>query len=784
MYSFDIFNTLITRTTLTPQGIFALMQQKLSSDTQYGHLPSHIRNNFYTLRIQAEKLARLSNQCKGLEEVTLRDIYEAMAMSGNLDAEEQELLCRLECETECENVLPISRHIELLKQLCQDGQRVVLISDMYLPGKVIARMLNKADETLGQLPLYVSADLGVRKTTGNLYRKVGELEQVEYIDWTHYGDDLFQDIKAAGELGIKTVHLATEESTLLEQELLKRFADSVPFQMLAGQARYTRLMYKSTSTAYRMGCSISGPILYCFVDWLLCESVRKKIKRLYFIARDGYFPKLIADKIIAARGLEIETFYMYGSRKAWRLCSLSEEHFNLRELVVWSYVARITSVQKLASLLELQESELIPFLPFGSREGTVELTSRSLYELVDGLEHNREFRNFYLEKQAKKKALASEYIRQTVDVRDDQFAFVDVSGGGLTQGCLRELMKEYYSHSITTFFFKMDRVNLVPGCVYDVFFPSMLENNLVIEMICRAPHGQTLGYEPCGDKIVPIFDYFENESLMEHGFSELEAAIGDFADNLLERKEVSSLLNDPIRVLEAYLDYIAHNPDGEVLEYFASFPNNESGQNRSLVEYAPRLTEEDIKNIFLRRMYWEDISLYYRGTNLEYSLLRCSKKERKLVEWCKHNYDTEQGKTERADKIQKEQHLREKYGKAAYYPCELLEENILLYGAGKLGRDLYDRIRDMRKCKIVKWVDKKMQGEYPAEVESTEGIENVECDQIVIAVMKEDVAEEIRLELIEQGVEGEKIFWVPTYTYPNPWLDWNKLVYGSHNKDN
>lgn len=782
MISFDIFNTLITRTTTTPQGIFALIQQKLLADVKYSYIPSHIRSNFYTLRIQAENLARLSNQCKGLEEVTLEDIYGAMAMSGNLNKESQELLCRLECEVEYENILPVPRNIELLKQLHQGGQRVVLISDMYLPGKVITGMLRKVDEALGQLPIYVSADLGVRKTTGNLYRKVGELEKTEYRDWIHYGDDLFQDIKVAGELGIKTVHLAAEESTLLEQELLKRFADSVSFQMLAGQARYTRDVCENTSTAYKMGCSINGPILYCYVDWLLREAVGKGIKRLYFIARDGYFPKLIADKIISARGLGIETFYMYGSRKAWRFCSLSEEHFNLRELVAWSYVNRITSVQKLAGLLELQVGELIPFLPFGSREGTVELTSRSLYELVDRLEHNREFRDFYLKKQSGKKALVAEYIRCTVDVRDNHFAFVDVSGGGLTQGCLRELMKGYYNAPITTFFFKLDRVNLVPGCVYDVFFPSMLENNLVIEMICRAPHGQTLGYEPCGDGIVPVFDYFENKSLLEHGFRELEAAIEDFTDNLLEQGEVPGLFEDSISVLEAYLNYIAHHPDQEVLEYFASFPNNESGRNQNLVEYAPRLTDEDIKNIFLRRMYWEDISKYYMGTNLEYSLLRCSREEKKLVEWCQENYDTEQGQMERTDKIQKEQLLREKYGRAAYYPCELLEENIILYGAGKLGQDLYGRIRDVGKSIVIKWVDKKLQGEYPAEVESVDAIENVKYDQVVIAVMKEAVAEEIRLELIARGVEEEKIFWTPAYTYRNPWVDWNRLVYGKGEK--
>ncbi len=784
MISFDIFNTLITRTVLTPHGIFAMIQQKLSVEEKYWKIPEHIRENFYTLRIQAENLARHSNQCKGFGEVTLHDIYTAMAMRGNLSIEVQKQLYELEYETECENVLPVPQNIALLKEMLQHGEHVVLISDMYLPGEVIRKMLVKADEILGQVPLYVSADLGVRKTTGNLYRKVGELEQVTYDDWTHYGDDLFQDIQMAGELGIKAIHLPTERPVCLEQKLLERFKDSAAFQLLVGQARYTRYVNNKKnvadmkSTAYEMGCSVCGPILYSYVDWVLQEAVRKGIKRLYFIARDGYFPKLVADKVIAAKKLDIETYYIYGSRKAWRFCSLSREKFNLRELVLWSYVGRINTIRKLAELLELEVQELIPFLPFGSRQGEVELTPRSLYEIVVRLEEDEDFREFYLKKQLPKRTLAMEYIKQHVDCSDDSFAFVDVSGGGLTQGCLHSLMKGYYERPITTFFFKLDRVNLVQDCIYDVFFPSMLENNLVIEMICRAPNGQTLGYEQADGEIVPVFDNFENQSLMEHGFEELERGIGGFADNMLQATGGRSLSGGVISVIEAYLDYVAHHPDEKVLEYFASFPNNESGREKSIVEYAPKLTKEDIENIFLGRMWWEDTSLYYKGTNLEYSLLRCNESERKLADWCRQNYDSEQGKALRLERQQQEDARMEKYKRAAHYPCELLEENIILYGAGKLGTDLYLRLQEHGGCRIVKWVDKNPHGEHPAEVETVESIMDAEYDQVVIAVMNQQMAEEIKAELMEKGVSEKKIFWSPVHGWRNPWVDWNKLVYG------
>ena len=40
---------------------------------------------------------------------------------------------------------------------------------------------------------------------------------------------------------------------------------------------------------------VRGPILYHYVDWIIESSLKSGIKNLYFIARDGYIPKLIAD---------------------------------------------------------------------------------------------------------------------------------------------------------------------------------------------------------------------------------------------------------------------------------------------------------------------------------------------------------------------------------------------------------------------------------------------------------------------------------------------------------
>ena len=85
MYSFDVFDTLITRRTAVPTGIFALMQSRIRYERDENGLDDYIVDNFYYLRIHSEELTRKSGVFRKKEEVSLRDIYTAMSVSGCLN---------------------------------------------------------------------------------------------------------------------------------------------------------------------------------------------------------------------------------------------------------------------------------------------------------------------------------------------------------------------------------------------------------------------------------------------------------------------------------------------------------------------------------------------------------------------------------------------------------------------------------------------------------------------------------------------------------------------------
>ena len=109
LYSFDIFDTLVTRKTATPKGIFALMQKELKDNSDFS---KELRENFYSIRIESECNAR--ERCKNqinCTEITFDDIYNEMQLAYGLSDDLKEYLKSLEIKTESENLVSISENL-------------------------------------------------------------------------------------------------------------------------------------------------------------------------------------------------------------------------------------------------------------------------------------------------------------------------------------------------------------------------------------------------------------------------------------------------------------------------------------------------------------------------------------------------------------------------------------------------------------------------------------------------------------------------------------------------
>ena len=83
IYSFDIFDTLITRNIQTPQAIFKVMQEQLCD---WIWLDDIVKQHFAQLRIEAEQEARIHAKAQNREEVSIYEIYEFLRYPSALSA--------------------------------------------------------------------------------------------------------------------------------------------------------------------------------------------------------------------------------------------------------------------------------------------------------------------------------------------------------------------------------------------------------------------------------------------------------------------------------------------------------------------------------------------------------------------------------------------------------------------------------------------------------------------------------------------------------------------------
>ena len=174
--TWDIFDTLIARRYLQPVTIFQIVEQNA------GHVPG-----FAKLRTDAERNLILRG-----EKYNLDDIYDELQKITGVSKEICDKLKNLECDTEIENAIPICENLLQVKA----GD--ILISDMYLPEKIVRKILNKVGL---QVPVeIVITNNG--KSSGRIWKQIADQNKFLF----HIGDNEKSDLK--------NPHLAGFESSI------------------------------------------------------------------------------------------------------------------------------------------------------------------------------------------------------------------------------------------------------------------------------------------------------------------------------------------------------------------------------------------------------------------------------------------------------------------------------------------------------------------------------------------------------------------------------------------
>lgn len=299
--SFDLYDTLVNRNVANPEDVFNLVEE------------------IYNKRITCE------NKISGFKEKRVcayNVAYEKMKASCCIDNIYHELLGydettknvlkALEIEIESKICVPNDDMLELFEYAKSLGKRVVIISDMYLPMRVIQDILSLCN-IKGYEKLYLSCSYGMSKTDGRLFDVCCKELGVCARDILHIGDGLKNDYIRAIMKGIHALRVKNEIQ--LDYYDNSGFSDKEKLYYEI-QQKFIKNHLNATKEngVFELGFCVFAPLVVGFCEWLHLEVQRKQINKIFFLAREGLIFKSVYE-ILYPEDKCIKK-YLYVSRKS------------------------------------------------------------------------------------------------------------------------------------------------------------------------------------------------------------------------------------------------------------------------------------------------------------------------------------------------------------------------------------------------------------------------------------------------------------------------------------
>ena len=207
---------------------------------------------------------------------------------------------------------PHTENVELFNYAKSLGKKVIIVSDMYLHGDFLAKVLRKNGIT-GWNKLYVSSDLGVSKHQGKLFDYVLKDLSVKPKSVLHLGDSLHTDIRMAKSRGIDCFYTPKLLDRLFAKyprfkKYYNEYKGNLTASIFVGTAALNLLRHEDDYW-YNFGYLHGGPILYAYTKWLLEEFVKDGKDEILFVGRDGYNLQKIFEMIKGNKNIRSHYFY-------------------------------------------------------------------------------------------------------------------------------------------------------------------------------------------------------------------------------------------------------------------------------------------------------------------------------------------------------------------------------------------------------------------------------------------------------------------------------------------
>lgn len=298
---------------------------------------------------------------------------------------------------------------------------------------------------------------------------------------------------------------------------------------------------------------VFAPVLVCFVEWVLREANKKGIKRLYFLARDGYQMYLVAEWLCKSREYDMECRYLYGSRYAWRMAEFALVGESCLDMICLGGIdVTFEKVMKRVGLTDEEAWIVAKELGF-EKEYKKILSYQEVMQLKKPLAESKYFLPFVYEYSKKSYKKTIGYFKQEGLLENVPYALVDSGWVGSLQKTLQRLLEYAGSkREIEGFYFGLYELpkGVKKENYYTYYFSPMTNikkkvyfSNCLYEAVYSAPHGMTIAYEKVEEVYQPVF--YKEHNLNQAQMKQMEVWLKEF---LVEYQKRESTWNKKERL--------------------------------------------------------------------------------------------------------------------------------------------------------------------------------------------------------------------------------------------
>ena len=553
-YSFDMFDTLITRLLNKPDDLFSIMEEKYN-------IP-----NFKKKRFEAENTARKNSE---YEDITIDDIYNQLKIiDSSINTVELE---KIEKELEIKLCIINKNFINTYYNLKESDKKIIIISDMYLDIGTIEKILSKNNIYYDKL--YLSSEIKKAKFTGSLYDYVLTDLNIKSDQIIHYGDNKNSDFINPRKKGIKSILVDNKwNDNLTIFNSKEKDYGYLAIEKFINFNMENKFSSDAFNYFYKTGYQTLGPLLYGYCVWLNESLKSDNISDVFFLSRDGKIIKNAFDILFP----DFNTNYMFASRRGLIVPSL----YLYKELKDPGYLKNIylfydeINIGDLIRMLGLDDVDLSPIL---------EKYNFNLIDKIDleFISNDFQFKSFYHEIYPLIiKNSRNEYMAMVKYLNEINFCgklgIVDIGWQGNMQFALENAIKFSNIDAIIKGFYvgvscksKKQEIQDMQGYLYQKDYNEKIEIDKnwyadIFEFFFSSTEGSFKRYTNDGFE---FYEYEYNNSSEKKYLEKIQEGAIDFIWDF-SKSELSNTINITPSIAILNFNKLGNNPSNDDLNYF------------------------------------------------------------------------------------------------------------------------------------------------------------------------------------------------------------------------